>query len=121
MTAIVDETSLLMLREVQEPGAPDIVEETIAIFLADAEQRLALLREAVAAPDALEVRRLAHTVRGACLVLGVGRLAKACETLETMGADDRMAEAPAALARVAEEFLAAREALRRIAVRGAAA
>ena len=121
MTPIVDESSLRMLREVQEPGAPDIVEETIAIFLTDAEQRLALLRQAVAGADALEVRRLAHAVRGSCLVLGVTRLAQACETLETMGATGRLADAPEALALVTAEYAVARDTLRQIAARGEAA
>jgi HPt (histidine-containing phosphotransfer) domain-containing protein len=117
VTGILDETTLAMLREAQEPGAPDIVEETVAIFLADAERRIGLLRDAVAADDAAEVRRLAHAIRGACLVLGVSRLAEACGVLEQLGAAGSLTEAPRALARVGHEYPIARDALRAMARR----
>jgi HPt (histidine-containing phosphotransfer) domain-containing protein len=112
MTAILDETSLTILREAQEPGAPDIVEETVAIFLADAERRIELLRQAVATGDSGEVRRLGHAIRGACLVLGVTRLAQVCGVIEQLGAAGASAEAPRALAAVEHEYLIARDVLR---------
>jgi HPt (histidine-containing phosphotransfer) domain-containing protein len=120
MTPVVDEASLAMLREVQEPGAPDIVEETVAIFLADSEQRLAVLEGAVAAGAAAEVRRVAHAIRGACLVLGVSRLADACGRLERMGAAGELRGAPDGLALVRSEYAAARDVLRAIAARRSA-
>jgi HPt (histidine-containing phosphotransfer) domain-containing protein len=120
MSGILDGTSLAMLREAQEPGAPDIVEETVAIFLADAERRIALLRFAVAARDGTEVRRLAHTIRGACLVLGVRRLGHACGVLEQLGVAGPLADAPEALRQVEEEYRAAHDALRAAAGRPAA-
>jgi HPt (histidine-containing phosphotransfer) domain-containing protein len=117
MTGILDETSLAMLREAQEPGAPDIIEETVAIFLADAERRIELLRGAVAARDGSETRRLAHAIRGACLVLGVSRLAQVCGVLEQLSVTGPLAEAPQALDRVMAEYQVARDALRRVASR----
>ena len=120
MTTILDETSLTILREAQEPGAPDIVEETVAIFLADAERRIELLRQAVATRDAAEVRRLGHAIRGACLVLGVTRLAQVCGVLEQLGAAGTLVEAPPALAGVEHEYLIARDALRSAARRAGA-
>jgi len=115
MIPIIDDDALTGLRDAQELGAPDIVAETIAIFLADGTLRLDLTRRAVAEADAEAIHRMSHSFRGSALMLGVSRLAAACQVLETVGAERRVDDAEAALERVVFEFALAQRALRRIA------
>jgi HPt (histidine-containing phosphotransfer) domain-containing protein len=115
MIAIIDDDALAGLRDAQELGAPDIVAETIAIFLADGALRLDLTRRAAAEADAEAIHRVSHAFRGSALMLGASRLAAACEVLETVGIERRVDDAEAALERVVFEFALAQQALRRIA------
>jgi HPt (histidine-containing phosphotransfer) domain-containing protein len=115
MIPIIDEDVLTGLRDVQELGAPDIVAETIAIFLADGALRLDLTRRAVAEADAEAIHRMSHAFRGSALILGASRLAAACQVLETVGVERRVDDAEAALERLVFEFALAQSVLRRIA------
>jgi HPt (histidine-containing phosphotransfer) domain-containing protein len=120
MIPIIDEDVLTGLRDVQELGAPDIVAETIAIFLADGALRLDLTRRAVAEVDAEAIHRVSHAFRGSARMLGASRLAAACQVLETVGVERRVDDAEAALERVVFEFALAQRMLRRIAAATAA-
>jgi two-component system, sensor histidine kinase and response regulator len=115
MIHIIDDRALIDLRDAQELGAPDVVRETIAIFLADGALRLDLTRRAVAEADAEAIHRMSHALRGSALMLGAQRLAVACQVLETAGLEGRVEEAEHALERVVFEFALAQRALRRIA------
>jgi HPt (histidine-containing phosphotransfer) domain-containing protein len=115
MIPIVDEHSVAGLRDAQEVGAPDVVAETIAIFLADSGLRLDLIRRVVAEADAEAIHRLSQAFRSGALKLGALRLAAACQVLETVGVERRLEDAEAALERVIFEFALARRWLRRIA------
>jgi HPt (histidine-containing phosphotransfer) domain-containing protein len=115
MIPIIDDHALTGLRDAQELGAPDIVGETIAIFLADGALRLDLTRRAVAETDAEAIHRVSHAFRGSALMLGAQRLAAACLVLETVGVERRLDDAVAALERVVFEFALAQRTLRRIA------
>jgi HPt (histidine-containing phosphotransfer) domain-containing protein len=115
MIPIIDDDALTALRDAQELGAPDVVAETIAIFLADGALRLDLTRRAVAEADAEAIHRVSHAFRGSALVLGALRLAAACQVLETVGVERRLDDAEAALERVVFESALAQRALRRIA------
>jgi HPt (histidine-containing phosphotransfer) domain-containing protein len=118
---VLDAPSLDQLRELQEPGGPDVLGETIAIFLADSEPRVAQLRRVVGEGNALEARRVAHALRGGALVLGAVRLARACGALETAGAEEWVGSGPALLERVLVEYDLARDAMRDIVRPGGAA
>ena len=115
MIPIIDDHALTGLRDAQELGAPDIVGETIAIFLADGGLRLDLSRRAVAEADVEAIHRVSHAFRGSALLLGALRLAAACQVLETAGVERRVDEAEAALERVVFEFALAPRTLRGIA------
>ena len=115
MIPIIDDDAVTGLRDAQELGAPDIVAETIAIFLADGALRLDLTRRAVAEADAEGIHHVSHAFRGSALMLGASRLAAACQVLETVGVEQRVDDAEAALERVVFEFALAQRALRRIA------
>jgi HPt (histidine-containing phosphotransfer) domain-containing protein len=115
MIPIIDHGALAGLREAQEVGAPEVVRETIAIFLADGALRLDLIRRAVAERDAEAIHRVSHAFRASGLMLGARRLAAACQMLETIGVEGRVDDAEPALERVVFEFALAQRTLRRIA------
>lgn len=66
------------LRELQQEGEPDILDELIALFLEDTLQQLAALREAVENEDTQSVERIAHTLKGSCGNMGALRMATLC-------------------------------------------
>ena len=115
MIPIIDDDALAGLRDAQELGAPDVVRETIAIFLADGALRLDLTRRAVAEADAAAIHLMSHAFRVSALMLGASRLAVACQVLETVGDERRVDDAEPALERVVFEFALAQRTLRRIA------
>ena len=71
----LDRDVLSALQEVMEDGYPELLET----FLADAEERLVLLRKA---DDALELMNAAHSFKGSSSNMGAVRLAALCHELE---------------------------------------
>src|SRR5215207_5191124 len=115
MTPIIDARSLASLRQAQEDDAPDIIGETVAIFLADSALQLDLVRRAVAEDDADTIHRMAYAIRAGARVLGAARLADTCALLEIIGAERRLDEAAEVVERIVFELALAQQTLRRIA------
>jgi CheY-like chemotaxis protein len=59
-----------------------LLDETIAVFLADAPLQIEALRVAVAARDAVEIARAAHAIKGAVGLFSTGAAYLAARTLE---------------------------------------
>jgi two-component system sensor histidine kinase/response regulator len=66
-------------------GDAQLLDELIAVFLAETPRLLADVRDAVAAGDAARLKRAAHTVKGAAGTLGGRATFDAALVLETMG------------------------------------
>jgi HPt (histidine-containing phosphotransfer) domain-containing protein len=73
---------LATLRELQEEGAPDLLSELVALFLADLPNQLEALRQAVEAGDISSARRVAHTLKGSCGNMGAKEMATICARLQ---------------------------------------
>jgi HPt (histidine-containing phosphotransfer) domain-containing protein len=71
----LDRDVLSALQEVMEDGYAELLDT----FLADAEERLVLLRKA---DDALELMNAAHSFKGSSSNMGAVRLAALCHELE---------------------------------------
>jgi two-component system sensor histidine kinase/response regulator len=78
----VDLSVLAGLREIQQPGKPDLVTELIDLFLEDTAVQLKVLREAVSQNNTMEVRRVAHLLKGSSANIGAGPMAALYELLE---------------------------------------
>lgn len=78
----LDLSVLAALREIQQPGKPDLVTELIDLFLEDTAVQLKMLREAVANDNAKEVRRVAHLLKGSSANIGAGPMAALYGSLE---------------------------------------
>jgi HPt (histidine-containing phosphotransfer) domain-containing protein len=72
------------LRERVE-GDMELLREIIELFLEDGPRLIAEVRAAVAAGDAVALKRAAHTLKGAASNFGAGAVVAAALELETMG------------------------------------
>jgi PAS domain S-box-containing protein len=75
-------TVLAGLREIQQPGKPDLVTELIDLYLEDTAVQLKVLREAVSKNNTKEVRRVAHLLKGSSANIGAGPMAALYGSLE---------------------------------------
>ncbi len=84
----VDLSVLTNFDEAQLDGEPDLVVELIDLYLEEASQLLAGMREAVAKKDQLPVKRAAHSLRGSSSNLGILQMVLMCSEVEQMKSDD---------------------------------
>ena len=83
----VDVSALEALRALQAPGAPDIRERVIGLYLQQTPQQLGELRAALARQDNTAVERAAHTVKSSSANVGAMRLSVLCRELESVAGD----------------------------------
>jgi two-component system, sensor histidine kinase and response regulator len=100
----LDRSVLAALRQLQEEGEPDILDELIEQFLTDVPPQLVALKEAVEAGDAHSVERIAHTLRGSSANMGAVRMEAICAELEEMGRSEDLGAALRQIPRLEEEI-----------------
>jgi two-component system sensor histidine kinase/response regulator len=83
-TVAIDARTLASLRDLQRDEGPDIVSELTALFVADAQERIAALRDAAARHDAQTIAREAHALKGSAATLGAQQIVAICAALEGM-------------------------------------
>jgi HPt (histidine-containing phosphotransfer) domain-containing protein len=81
----VDASSLLALRQLQPPGAPDAVGRIIAHFLEESAKRLAVLRQAADTDDADILQHTAHALKGIAGTVGATEMHQLAVRLEQIG------------------------------------
>jgi PAS domain S-box-containing protein len=77
-------------------GDNQLMTDVIRVFLEDLPVRLAAIRDAVTARDAVGLRAAAHALKGAAANLSAGGLVEAASVLERLGAESRLDAAEAA-------------------------
>ncbi len=113
-TPVLDGTALAILRDLQEPGQPDLLLEVATVFLADARRRIGQIEAAIARSEAAGVHATAHAIKGGAWVIGAMRLGQACAALEEDGAAGRLDDAWVWVGRIAEELELVSTAVRRL-------
>ncbi|MCJ8167945.1 Hpt domain-containing protein [Atopomonas sediminilitoris] len=98
----LDQSVLSSLKEVMEDDFPLLVET----FLSDSQDRIRLLREAIATEQAPDVRNAAHSFKGSCSNMGALALAGLCKQLEECGRTAKLEPAPLLLQAIEQEFAA---------------
>jgi HPt (histidine-containing phosphotransfer) domain-containing protein len=93
----IDREALSVLREVMEEGYPELLDT----FLADSENRLAVLQKTA---DAKVLSELAHSFKGSASNMGALRLAALCQELESEAKDKSPAEIVKLVAEISGEF-----------------
>lgn len=96
----LDSAVLAALQDVMEDDYPVLLDT----FLADSEERLRLLRQAVQGEDGQALRLAAHSFKGSCSNMGAPLLAGLCKQLEEAGRREQLAEAPELIEQVEREF-----------------
>jgi HPt (histidine-containing phosphotransfer) domain-containing protein len=98
----LDYTVVESLRELQEPGGPDLLEQLTAAFVEDAQNRLSELQQAVSTANHSDVRRIAHSLKGMCGAIGAPLMAALSAELERSALAARVD--PELAARLTGEF-----------------
>jgi HPt (histidine-containing phosphotransfer) domain-containing protein len=100
----LDLAVLAKLRQLNQPGEPDLVQEVLGLFVADAQERLVALAAAEATHDPEALQRAAHALKGGAANIGAHQLESHCRDLEEMGRAGETAGATARIAAIREEF-----------------
>jgi two-component system sensor histidine kinase/response regulator len=109
---VLDHKALASVRALRKPGAPDLLEKVINVYLKDAPALLAALRGGLQRNDFALAHRAAHTLKSSSATLGASALAEACKAAERATRDEDHAAAQAKLPVIEAELERALTALR---------
>ncbi len=82
---VLDPAVIESLRRLNQPGEPDVVQEVLTLFIAEAPMRLAAVAGAVEVGDATALQRAAHAMKGSAAAIGATAFQRICGDLEEMG------------------------------------
>jgi len=82
---VLDSAVVSGLRQLTPPGEPDVLAEVLNLFLVEVPPRMDRLRNAWAAGNIEELRRIAHSLRGSAGNVGARRLYEVCRQLDDKG------------------------------------
>lgn len=99
-TQMIDE-----LKELMEDDFSVLLET----YITDSDERIDALQSAIIDNESEQVRELAHAFKGSSANLGASQLSELCYSLENMGRDAKLDEAPAAMDEVKAEYQHVRE------------
>ncbi len=82
---VLDAKVIETLRQLSDYNEPDMLTETVVIYLEDSRKTLAEIRQAVIKLDSQKLSEAAHSLKGSSSNLGATKLVALCAQLETMG------------------------------------
>ena len=91
----LDTEQLKSLRELNEPGEPDLVTELIDIFIKQSPETLEALHAAVKKNDSKAIEKMAHKLKGSCANLGAEKMRSLCQKMEERGRIDVLEDSEA--------------------------
>lgn len=109
-TRPIDPAALANLKEIGG-GDTSFVIELIAMFGEDSPPRLEAIANALAAGNATEVAKNAHSLKGTGANFGAERFRSLAQAIETAGKSGNLGGVPAQLEELTAEFLRVKEAL----------
>jgi len=89
--SLIDRAALAPIRTLEANGRPGLLAKVVGLYLDDAQQRIATLREGIDQGNAEVVRRAAHALKSGSANVGAATLARLCRELEELGRDDCLA------------------------------
>ena len=104
VTESIDLTVLEGFRDLQQQGAPDLIEELIVLYLSDTRLRLVELSAAMDRQDTHALQRATHSIKGSSSNVGVMRMAALCVELEEKLEARSIGELDASQDQLEEEF-----------------
>jgi len=109
--AAIDMKALDNIRALQQPGAPDLLEKIVTLFLDDAPRLVRSMRDAIAAGDGGALQHAAHTLKSDSATLGALELSELCKQTETQARAGCLADADHWIDRIEDEYARVRAAL----------
>jgi CheY-like chemotaxis protein len=85
-------------------GSAENLRELVDLYLSQTTEQLEKLRTAIAATDAAEVRRVAHSCAGASATCGMRHMVPLLRELERQGREGKLSDAAAVFEQTAHEF-----------------
>mgnify|MGYP006292440215 FL=1 len=85
-------------------GDENIYNELMELFLQSSSEQIDELKEAVRKRESDEIKRLAHSIKGAAANLGILHVQKTAYDLELIGAENRIQEASKSLNSLIKEL-----------------
>lgn len=83
---------------------PEAIQELVTMFLQQTRDQFSQIKQALKSGSALEVRRIAHSCAGASATCGIVSMVEPLRTLEQMGFENRLQEAPQLLQQIESKF-----------------
>lgn len=96
----IDISILNELKEIME----DDFDELISIFISDGKTQIEDMKKAIDSSNIDEVKRIAHTLKGSSVNIGVLDLSESCKALEYKAAENSLEGANELLKKIIEEF-----------------
>ncbi|MYM74834.1 response regulator [Duganella sp. FT134W] len=107
----INQQALDNIRALSPANGDALLERVLHAFLHDTPGQLRTLRQALAAGDAEQLRKTAHSLKSSAANVGATALAQRSKELEQLGRNDTTAGAAVLLADMERSFQAARQAL----------
>jgi signal transduction histidine kinase/CheY-like chemotaxis protein/HPt (histidine-containing phosphotransfer) domain-containing protein len=107
----INQQALDNIRALSPTNGDALLERVLHAFLTDTPGHLHTLRQAIAADDAEQLRKTAHSLKSSAANVGANALAQRSKELEQLGRNDTTAGAAVLLADMERSFQAARQAL----------
>ena len=101
---MIDPAVIASLRQLNQEGEPDVVQEVLTLFLQDAPGRITAIADAIDRGDPAALQRAAHAFKGAAGNIGATALQNQCNQLEVLGKAGTLDGAASWLLAVREEF-----------------
>lgn len=89
----IDQSVLANLKELQDEGEPDIIEEVGSLFLKHAPEKIAAIKNAAENKDAHALQVSAHGLKSSSAYVGAMRLSSMSKDLEMMGRSGSLEDA----------------------------
>lgn len=99
-TPRIDEEAITELKEMLEDEFPDLIET----YISDTQTKLDLLQQEIANGNAVEVRKLAHSLKGASVNIGIMAFGELCHDLEEQAKTEQSGDFKAGMGAITEEF-----------------
>ncbi|MYN27287.1 response regulator [Duganella levis] len=107
----INQQALDNIRALSPANGDALLERVLQAFLNDTPGHLHTLRQAIAADDAEQLRKTAHSLKSSAANVGANALAQRSKELEQLGRNETTAGAAVLLADMERSFQAARQAL----------
>ena len=115
---MLDSARLQMLRALQQPDAPNILEQAIGLFFEETPRLLEKMRTAFAQGDVREAATAAHSLKSSSRNLGASKLGELCQRLERAGRAGIAEGGETVIAEIATEYARVRPLLEAEIVKG---